>query len=121
MQIQVDQQGSSSVAIIKSDEVVIKEVQDALDLMATVSYDVGCNKLLIHKSNLTEDFFELRTKLAGDILQKYVNYGVKLAIVGDYSGYDSKSLRDFIYESNHGKQFFFVSSEQEALEALHAV
>ncbi|GMK40279.1 hypothetical protein PCCS19_33350 [Paenibacillus sp. CCS19] len=121
MQIQVDQQGSSSVAIIRSDEVIIKEVQDALDLMATVRYEVDCDKLLLHKSNLAEEFFELRTKLAGDILQKYVNYGFKLAIVGDYSGYESKSLRDFIYECNHGKQFFFVSTEQEALEALHAV
>ncbi|MBD3920526.1 DUF4180 domain-containing protein [Paenibacillus sp. PR3] len=121
MQIQVDQQDGSNVAIIRSNEVVIKEVQDALDLMATVSYEVDCHKLVLYKSNLTEDFFELRTKLAGDILQKYVNYGVKLAIVGDYSGYDSKSLRDFIYESNQGKQFFFVSSEQKALEALHAV
>jgi hypothetical protein len=121
MQIQVDQQGDSSVAIIRSDEVIIKELQDALDLMATVRYEVDCHKLLLHKSTLTEDFFELKTKLAGEILQKYVNYGVKLAIVGDYSGYNSKSLRDFIYESNQGKQFFFVSSEQEALEALHAV
>ncbi|PWW08636.1 uncharacterized protein DUF4180 [Paenibacillus cellulosilyticus] len=121
MQIQLDQQGNSTVAIIRSDEVVIKEVQDALDLMATVRYEADCDKLLLHKSGLAEDFFELKTKLAGEILQKYVNYGFKLAIVGDFSVYDSKSLRDFIYECNHGKQFFFMSSEQEALEALHAI
>lgn len=121
MQIQIDQQGQSAVAIIRSDETIIKEVQDALDLMATVRYETDCNKLLLHQSHLAEDFFELKTKLAGDILQKYVNYQFKLAIVGDFSAYDSKSLRDFIYECNQGKQFFFVSSEQEALEALHAV
>ena len=34
---------------------------------------------------------------------------MKLAIIGDFSGYTSKPLRDFIYESNNGNQVFFVS------------
>ncbi len=42
----------------------------------------------------------------------------KLAIIGDFSGYTSKPLKDFIYESNNGKDVFFVGSEQEAVERL---
>ncbi|MGO4548334.1 DUF4180 domain-containing protein [Paenibacillus sp. 2TAB23] len=119
MKMTVDQQGESRVAIIESGEIVIANVQDALDLMAAASYHEDCYKILIRKSNIHEDFFELKTKLAGDILQKYTNYKVKLAIVGDFESYDSKSLKDFIYESNNGKQVFFAKDIPSALQALH--
>lgn len=122
MNITVNHQDGSNVAIIESDQLVIGSVQDALDLMARVAYNHdGCCKLLIHKPAIAEPFFDLSTKLAGDILQKFTNYKVKLAIVGDFSSYSSKSLKDFIYECNHGKQFFFLPDEQAALAALHNV
>ena len=69
--------------------------------------------MIIDKSNITEEFFDLKTKLAGEILQKYVNYQVKLAIVGDFDGYSSKSLKDFIYECNNGKHVFFVKQKRK--------
>ncbi len=119
MNVRVDKRGSSEVAVIESEEMLIGEVHDALDLMATVQYQTGCFKLLLRKTNFSEAFFDLSTRLAGEILQKYANYGVKLAIAGDFSGYASKSLRDFIYESNHGKQVFFLPDEDAALDALH--
>ncbi|WP_405081740.1 DUF4180 domain-containing protein [Paenibacillus chitinolyticus] len=119
MNITVDQRQNSKVAIISSENVVINTVSDALDLMADVHYNHGCDKMLLRKEQLTEDFFELKTKLAGDILQKYINYQFKIAIVGDFSGYNSKSLNDFIYESNQGKNVFFKGTEAEALDALH--
>lgn len=121
MEIVVNQRGDSKVAVIESPDIVVSNVQEALDLMATVSYSQGCDKIVLHKSNLAEDFFELRTGLAGDVLQKYTNYHVKLAIVGEFDGYGSKSLKDFIYECNHGKQFFFLPNNEAALEALHGV
>ncbi|MBB6634116.1 DUF4180 domain-containing protein [Cohnella thailandensis] len=119
MKVRVDWRGSSGVAIIDSDEVLIEDVQGALDLLATVQYNEGVNKLLLRKENVSEAFFDLSTRLAGEVLQKYVNYQVKLAIVGNYDGYSSKSLKDFIYESNKGSQVFFLPSEEAALEALH--
>jgi len=119
MNVRVDKRGNSEVAVVESGEVLVSEVQEALDLMATVQYETGCFKMLLRKETISEAFFDLSTRLAGEILQKFTNYGVKLAIVGDFSGYESKSLRDFIYESNHGKQFFFLPDEDAALEALH--
>ncbi|MHA6481848.1 DUF4180 domain-containing protein [Paenibacillus sp. strain BS8-2] len=122
MNIRIDARGESKVAVIESGEVLIRDVQDALDLMATVSYETdGCNKLLLDKSLFIESFFDLKTKLAGDVLQKYTNYKVKLAIVGDFGVYTSSSLKDFIYESNHGKQVFFMPDEETGLAALHDV
>src|ERR1700738_2038000 len=104
MNITIDQKSDSKVAIVESSEILIHNVQDALDLMASVNYDYECYKIMIYQSSLTEEFFDLRTKLAGEILQKYVNYNVKLAIVGNFDGYNSKSLKDFIYECNKGNQ-----------------
>ncbi|WP_308636879.1 DUF4180 domain-containing protein [Paenibacillus silvisoli] len=119
MKITVDQQGSSKVAIVESPDILISDVQSALDLMATIRYTESCDSMLLDKANVAEDFFELRTRLAGDVLQKFTNYSFKLAIVGDYEGYASKSLKDFIYESNHGKQVFFLKDREAALAALH--
>jgi hypothetical protein len=74
---------------------------------------------LLNKTNIAEDFFDLSTRLAGEILQKYTNYQVKIAIVGDFDQYKSKSLKDFIYESNQGSRAFFLQDKQAALQALH--
>lgn len=43
---------------------------------------------------------------------------MKLAIVGDFSIYSSKSLKDFIYEMNNGKDAFFLNSEEDAIDRL---
>jgi hypothetical protein len=121
MEIMVDEKDNSKVAVIQSDETLIASIQDALDLMASVRYLHDCHKMVIKKEALTEDFFNLKTKLAGDILQKYTNYKVKLAIVGDFSGYQSKSLQDFIRESNAGNQVLFIPTVEIALKWLHAM
>lgn len=98
-------------------DIKIAGAQDALDIMAEVFFS-GCGKMIIRKETLPESFFSLKTGLAGEILQKFSNYNMKLAIVGDFENINSKSLRDFIYESNKGNQVFFVETEQEALDAL---
>lgn len=49
-------------------------------------------------------------------MQKFVNYDVKMAIIGDFSGYTSKNLKDFIYESNNGNDAFFLAKESQAVE-----
>ena len=96
---------------------VFRSSQDVLDAIADLCYQ-ECDRFIFYKENFPEDFYDLRTGLAGDILQKMSTYYIKLAIVGDFSGYTSKSLKAFIYESNRGKQNFFVASEEEAMEAL---
>ena len=118
MDIKIIEGNNLPIAVVQSDQVLITDVQSALDLIATVSYDTGSHCMILPKASVAEDFFKLSTRLAGDILQKFINYQMKLAIVGDYSHYTSKPLKDFIYESNSGKHIFFVSSVDEALEKL---
>ena len=56
--------------------------------------------------------------MAGEILQKFINYGGKIAIYGDFSHYTSKPLKDFIFESNKGKDVFFVATKEEAIQKI---
>ncbi len=109
------------IADVNSNEILINDVQSALDLIATISYETGCDRIILNKSAVCEDFFHLSTKLAGEILQKFITYKMKLAIIGDFSYYSSKSLRDFIYECNHGKDIFFYSDKKQAVEKLSLV
>ncbi len=105
------------VAEIISDKIEISNVQDALDLMASCDYQ-GARNIIINKKNITPDFFDLKTGIAREILQKFSTYDVKLTIVGDFSKYTSKSLKDFIYESNKTGRISFVNSVNEAIIKL---
>lgn len=105
-------------AAIESDEMVITDTQSALDVLMRAKYEADTNNIVMDKKLVNEDFFILSTGLAGEILQKYVNYGGRIAIYGDYSHYTSKPLKDFIYESNNGKDVFFVSTKEEAVNML---
>lgn len=106
------------VAVIECEPGSITDSQSAMDLALSVKYATGAERLVIDKQALTEEFFELRTGLAGEILQKFINYGIKAAFFGDYSQYASKALRAFILESNRGHDFFFVSTRDEAVRKL---
>lgn len=118
MEITTIKENNIEIAVVSSSEILITDVQSALDFMATIKYEAGCNRIILNKSAICEDFFHLRTRLAGEILQKFINYHVKIAIVGDFSVYTSKSLKDFIYESNKGNDIFFLSNEKQAIEKL---
>ena len=107
-----------NVVKIEDERILIFDEQSALDVFMSLAYETGENRFIISKDNIIEDFFDLRTKIAGEILQKIINYKMKLAIIGDFSKYKSKSLRDFIYEYNSGKDIFFVENESEALKLL---
>ena len=108
---------NKTIAELTDKNFIINEVQDALDLMADLGSQ-GYDRMIICERNLAKDFFDLKTGLVGEILQKFSNYKVKLAIVGDFSKYTSKSLRDSIRESNRGKMIFFAEDLQSALLRL---
>ena len=109
-----------NIAIIQSSEAVVGGAQDMLDLMAEIRYEHGCGSIAMNKEAITEDFFKLSTGIAGEIAQKVANYRIKLAIIGDFSGYASKPLQDYMYECNRSGPLYFVKDEDGALEKLGA-
>jgi len=115
MEIKSHNINDTKIAEIISDKIVINSADDSLDLLGNIYYQ-GFEKLIIHEKNITPDFFDLKNGLAGEILQKFSNYRMRLTIIGDFEKYNSKSLKDFIFESNKSKQINFVGSLSEALE-----
>jgi hypothetical protein len=117
IQIKRHLSNDTEIAEVISDKLIIANAQDGLDLLGNLYYQ-GFDKIIVHQKNITPDFFDLKTGMAGEILQKFSNYRVRLAIVGDYSQYTSKSLSDFIFESNKGKHINFVNATSEAIKRL---
>jgi hypothetical protein len=117
MKIDLFDINGTCIAELISDSIEISDSQNALDIMANCSYQ-GAGMIIIHEKNVVSDFFDLKTGIAGDILQKFSTYNVKLAIVGDFSKYSGKSLKDFIYESNKTGRINFVKDVNQAIEAL---
>jgi hypothetical protein len=105
------------IAEVTDTEFQITEVQDAVDLLGDLYFN-KCSSIIIKECNLHPDFFRLHTGLAGEVLQKFSNYKCQLAIIGDFSKYTSKSLNDFIRESNKGNLVNFVDNIGIALLKL---
>ena len=118
MRIEHISENGVDIAVITGEETLITDTASALELAMTARYETGADRLAIDKAVIAEDFFILSTGVAGEILQKFINYRVKAAIWGDYSRYTSKPLKDFIYESNNGRDFFFVETKEEAIRKL---
>ena len=88
--------------------------RDAVELIGeTLGQEAGL--VVIPAERFEDDFFRLRTGVAGAFLQKFVTYGVRVAILGDISRHleASSALRDFVYESNRGRQIWFVGTEED--------
>lgn len=117
MKINILKINEENIAELISDNIEINKTQDVLDLMANC-FVLKTKKLIINEKNIIPTFFDLKTGVAGEILQKFVNYNFKIAIVGDYSKYQSNVLKDFIYESNKQGEINFVKSIEEAKEKL---
>lgn len=117
MDIQLLDIKDKKIAVINSSEVVIENVQNTLDLMAN-AYDLRARGIILHEKNLIKEFFDLQSGIAGEILQKFSTYRMKLAIIGEFDRYKSKSLRAFIIESNRGNLVFFVPDMQTAINKM---
>lgn len=109
---------NEKIVLVNSSKEIIKDTNTALDFFANINYEYETYKIAINKEAFTKEFFDLKTKIAGDIFQKVVNYNFKLGIYGDFKNIESKALRDFILESNKGNYYCFVNSKEEAIEKL---
>lgn len=106
-----------SVAALAESGAVITTGQDAIDLLGDASYQ-EYQAVLLEAGQLAPEFFDLSSGLAGEVLQKFSNFRMRLAIVGDFHDVTSESLRAFIRESNRSGQVVFAPGKAEALALL---
>ena len=97
----------------------LQTYQDAVDLVGK-SFEDRATLILIPVECLNDEFFQLKTRIAGELIQKFVQYGRRLAIVGDISGFlaESSALRAFVVESNRGNDVWFLASRDELNDRL---
>ncbi|MEP7322574.1 MAG: DUF4180 domain-containing protein [Saprospiraceae bacterium] len=103
------------IAEIVSDELIIKSAEEGLELLGNL-YFQGFDHIILYETQIASDFFDLKTGMAGEILQKFSNYRVRLVMIGDFSKYPGRSIHDFIYESNKGGMIHFADSLTSALK-----
>ena len=115
-----EQFGDLTVQFEDADGPVIARTDDAMDLIGNASYS-GIGLVALPVERLHAEFFRLSSLLAGDILQKFVNYRVRVAILGDISEHvaASEALRDFVWESNRGEHVWFLADADELRTRLN--
>jgi hypothetical protein len=93
--------------------------QDALDLIGE-TYGTDADIIVVPVTRLDPQFFELRSGLAGGFIQKLQNYQKRLVVLGDIASAvaASKSLHDFVYETNRVGNHLFVPDREAMLARL---
>ncbi|MEU0970284.1 DUF4180 domain-containing protein [Streptomyces sp. NPDC005917] len=91
----------------------------ALDLVGD-AFGQDAELVAVPAERVGAEFFRLRSGVAGAVAQKFANYRLRLAVVGDISRHlaGSSALRDFVYEANRGRQLWFVSDDRELEDRL---
>ena len=120
MIIKTHSKGEYQIAEITDENIIIHNPSEGSDLIGNLYFN-GFDRVILYEHQLCDDFFDLKTKLAGEILQKISNYRMRLVIIGNFSRFSSNSLQQFISESNRGKTVNFVSSLPEALHKLSGI
>lgn len=107
-----------NIVIITEISQLICDADTIMDTILSLKYETSLEKFAFAKACFEEDFFRLSSGMAGEVIQKFVNYGIRAAVFGDFSHYTSKPLRDFIFESNKGRHFGFLPTLDEAVAWL---
>ena len=96
--------GNTSYVECLPDGGMIESEADALDLVAACG-ERQCHRLLLHASNLTPDFYDLRSGLAGAVLLKFSNYRIQAAAILTPELATQGRFGEMALETNRGNQF----------------
>jgi hypothetical protein len=108
-----------TVLVCAPDGPVLRDDRDAVDLIGE-ALGRGVELVLLPVPRLADEFFTLSTGIAGAIIQKFVNYRLRLAVIGDISAHLARSaaLRDLVRETNRGRQLWLLPTREELEQRL---
>ncbi|HEY6402971.1 MAG TPA: DUF4180 domain-containing protein [Blastocatellia bacterium] len=89
-------------------------IRSFADISETIGAAIEAEGVIFTEDDLARDFFDLRTGLAGELFQKCMNYGIRLAIVLPDSEAYGKRISELAYEHKSHNMIRFVSSKNEA-------
>lgn len=108
----INKQGKTYLAG-KQGKRLIENENDALDLLALCG-EHGSHQILLYAENLTERFFDLKTCLAGAILQKFMNYSIQAVLVLPQEEMEKGRFREMAIEANQGRHFRIFPTPEAA-------
>lgn len=122
MDYRIQELEGGRLLILEGEEPVLARVQDVLDLIAE-ALSRRVSMIVVPVVRLDPCFFQLRSGLAGEFVQKIVNYRLGLAVIGDISEFTagSAAFADFVRESNRGRSILFVEHMNELNKRLSAL
>jgi len=99
----------------------LRSERDAIDIVGAALSE-RCKLVVLPVERLDDAFFSLKTRIAGEIIQKFVNYELRLAIIGDIARHveASTALRDFVFETNRSNQVWILADRAELERRLGA-
>lgn len=115
MQIIPHTVNKKQIAEIVSNQIIVADARDGLNLLVDLYYQ-QFHKIILYEHQLTPQFFDLKTGIAGELLQKFSNYRMQLAIVGTFKAHKSNSINSFMLESNKGGNIMFVPTLVDGLQ-----
>lgn len=118
MQTVIHTEYESSIAEVSGDADLFSTPSQFIEMVVSLSYEHDVSKFIVFRSNIPADFFDLKTQVAGEILQKVTNYRLQLAIVGDFNDIKSDSFQAFVAEIHRGHQLVFTDSVESAKSIL---
>lgn len=93
---------------------VIYDEQEALDLVALCGEN-EVNTILLYSENLSPDFFDLKSGIAGRVLLKFSNYATRVATVLLSDTAKHGRFYEMVLETNRGNQFRVFSKYADAV------
>ena len=102
-----------------ANEKQLRNYSEAVELIGK-AFENHASLIVVPAECLDDDFFRLNTRIAGEMIQKVVQYRQRLVIVGDISPHlaESSALRAFVLEANRGKEVWFLPTREELDERL---
>ena len=112
--VNIHEIGGMRILLCPADGPKLVSDRDAVELISR-AFEQRAGMVAIPVERFELDFFRLGTGVAGAVTQKFVNYHLRLVVMGDISTYTSESsaLRDFVRESNRGNRIWFVAGLDE--------
>ncbi|MEZ4800055.1 MAG: DUF4180 domain-containing protein [Flavobacteriales bacterium] len=118
MEIITHHVNNQKLAEIKSNKVIVKNHEDSLQILGDMYYS-GYDGIILYSESLTPQFFDLKTGFAGEMLQKFSTYRLKLFIIGQFDLTSSESLKAFIIESNNGNLINFNPTLEDLINSTN--
>lgn len=113
MNYKIVENGTKKYIELISGPTPLSTEQDAADLVA-LCREHDLDFLMLHGEALSEDFFNLRTGVAGRMMQKFITYSVKTAVVIPDPSVNKGRFKEMVTESNRSNQFGVFASREDA-------